>query len=205
MKNYILIFICLISSAGFSQEAKCGYYGKKTVAERNKMFPFNKTKRVVLIAYPNHNLSLPEYELADTLTVDEAKTIDPDVIKKYVVQPEGSKRARVYFVTEEKELGTAAKNELSNILCNYTMDRKVDEFSGVGNMCYFPRNSALFLDENDAVICCFEICFECDNTALWPDADELNIYARATACDGRFEELKKLFRKNGIVYGLDIR
>ncbi|MGQ2983997.1 hypothetical protein [Flavobacterium sp.] len=178
MKNYILILICFLSLAGFAQEAKCGYYGKKTVAERNKIFPFNKTKRVVLIAYCNKQLVLPEDELADSLTVDEAKAINPEVIKKYVVQPEGSARPTVYFVTEEKEFGVSAKNELSNILCNYTVDRPGDKISFSGTLCRSPRNSVLFFDEENNVICCFQIDFECDRTALWPDPDWLDQYRR---------------------------
>lgn len=205
MKNYILIIIWLISFSGFSQEAKCGYYGKKTVAERNKMFPFNKMKRVVLIAYCNKQLLLPENQLADSLTVDEAKAINPEVIKKYVVQPEGSKRATVYFVTEEKVLDTAAKNELSNILCNYTVDKPEDKISFSGTLCRSPRNSVLFFDEENNVICCFQIDFECGRTALWPDPHWLDQYTEATICYGRFEELKKLFRENGIIYGLDFQ
>ncbi|MEL1244277.1 hypothetical protein AAEO56_08410 [Flavobacterium sp. DGU11] len=202
MKNIITILICFISLAGFSQEYKCGYYGKKTVEQRNKMFPFNKTKKAVLVSYSNHVLQNPDAELTDELTLDEAKVINPKIIGKYEFKLEGSERTRVYFITEEKELDVNGKNEISNILCNYTMEKQPGKFSAVGTMCYFPRNSVLFFDANDTIICCFEICFECQNTAFWPDPNGINNYSKATACEGRFDVLKHFFGKMGIVYGI---
>mgnify|MGYP001297603463 FL=1 len=210
MKNYILIFICLISSAGFSQEAKCGYYGKKMVAERNKLFPFNIAKRVILVAYKNCEMMSP---LADSLSIEEARLIDPKVINKYQFKIKNSlprtfyfTPATSYFTLQEKELDSAWINELSHILCNYIYLKGLGPILVEEIKCRFtPRNSILFFDENNNLICTYDICFQCGQSAFSPDPDGLNANAEIPECHDRLDEIKYIFRKNGIVYGLDVR
>jgi hypothetical protein len=203
MKNIFTLIIAALSffmsQNTFAQKYDCGWYGKKTVEERNKIFPFNKTKKVMLIAYYNHELMVDkngEVINMTKLSLEEARKNDPKIINKY---SNGS-----YFSIEEKELSNESINELSNILINYTLKKipKGDYLVGMTN-CYFPRNTILFFDENDEVFCYYEICFECRGSVMNPDPENLDIYSDMKECDGKLDIIKDFFRKNGIKYGVE--
>ena len=164
MKILVILFLSL-TTVGYCQEDdyNCGWYGNKTVEERNKLFPFNEAKKVLLISYSNRELgdSL-ETRDPDLFTVEKAREYNPDIISKFVFLSD-EYRPAIYFTLEEKELSRGSINELSHILCNFII-KPGDENKGklsMHSMCYTPRNSILFFDENDKIICCYEICFEC--------------------------------------------
>lgn len=201
MKYLILFtaFLAVIASSSAQENPDCGWYGNKTVAERNAMFPFNKAKKVVLISYP-YLLGMDPVEEDTINALPEYNTI-----KEVRFRIGKQKRETIYFVKEEVVLAQDWINMLSHVLVNYTLkELPKNGYIIEHTMCYSPRNSILFYDENDTIICCYEICFECSNTAMWPDTNGLNEYADASDCKyARLDELKFIFRKNGITYGLD--
>lgn len=202
MKNIFGLFLLLLMSLGhgsFAQTYKCGWYGKKTIEERNKIFPFNKAKKVMLIAYSNHELGSEE---EDSFSVDNARTVNPKIINKYSIQ--GRYRTKVYFSTEEKILSKESIDELSNILVNYTLKRiPRGDYAVTITNCYTPRNSILFFDESNTIIACLEICFECGQMYLNPDTNNINAYSQMDECTEKLNIIKNLFRKNEITYGTD--
>jgi hypothetical protein len=192
----LLLLICLFTFQNtFSQKYNCGWYGKKTVAERNKVFPFNRAKKVVLISYLGE---VDGYlKKGDTKDFNEANGI----IKTENITIGNHKVS--YKVREEIVIGRKSIDELSNIMVNYTLKHKPKGMLLISEAaCYTPRNSILFLDEKDEVICNFEICFECFRTSMYPDSD-INNYSQIEECYPRFELLKDFFRKNGVKYGLE--
>jgi len=208
MKNILKLLLLLLLftfQKSFAQKYDCGWLGKKTVAERNKIFPFNKAKKVVLIAYSNHELTIDkngQVISVDPLSLDEARKKDSSIINKYEIKTEYG--SRVYFSIEEIELTSKWRDELSNILINYKLKRKPGRTYAVSaSGCYTPRNSILFYDENDNVFCFYEICFECSGSMMYPDPEDLNKYSNVEECNERFDIIKDLFKKNGIKYGVE--
>lgn len=210
MKNIFGLFLLLLLSLGqgsFAQTYKCGWYGKKTVEERNKIFPFNKAKKVMLIAYSNHEFMINtngQRVIMDSLSLEEAKKDDPKIISKYDLKIEDF--SRVYFSEEEILLDQKGIDELSNILVNHKL-KKVPKgvFAVSFANCYTPRNSILFFDEKDEVFCYYEICFECGRSGMNPDPADLDKYSGIEECHGRLDIIKDFFRKNGIKYGVEER
>ncbi|MDV6170017.1 hypothetical protein R1T16_16380 [Flavobacterium sp. DG1-102-2] len=195
----LLFLICLFTFQNtFSQKYDCGWYGKKTVDERNKVFPFDKARKVVLIAYSNKELGSEE---DDNLSLNEVKNVNPDIINKYVIDIEN--RPIVYFSTEEIELAKEDVDKLSNILVNYKLRKIPKGGLAAGANCYTPRNSILFFDENDKIFCYYEICFECEITSMYPDPKNLNKYSNLEGCEEKLMTIKNLFRNSGIQYGTD--
>ena len=110
-----------------------------------------------------------------------------------------------YKVKEQITLTQEQVDEFSNILINYKVKDEykkpliLNEYA-----CYMPRNSVIFFDENEKVICNFEICFECFKTNMFPDYG-INLYSQIEECSSRFDVLKNFFKKNGIKYGTEDR
>ncbi|ALM50376.1 hypothetical protein AMR72_16695 [Flavobacterium psychrophilum] len=199
MKPKVRILFIVISALlfqnSYSQELKCGWYGKKTVEERNKMFPFNKAKKAVLISYLGGTDGLLNH--GDTIGFNSVNKI----IKTWNILIKEFKTS--YKVKEEAILGKEQLNEFSNILVNYTVsDKSKRPMITSEYACYTPRNSVLFLDEKGQVICVFEICFECFKTNIFPHSD-INSYSQVEECFSRFEVLKDFFKKNGVKYGVE--
>ncbi|MFC4739939.1 hypothetical protein ACFO3U_08025 [Flavobacterium ponti] len=53
--NILLLFLCLhnISYSQNKSNVECGFFGTKTIEERNSIFPFSEAEKVLLISYPN--------------------------------------------------------------------------------------------------------------------------------------------------------
>ena len=56
--NILLLILCLhyISYSQDKSNVECGFFGTKTVEERNSIFPFSEAKKVLLISYPSTNI-----------------------------------------------------------------------------------------------------------------------------------------------------
>lgn len=200
---FFVVFI-LFFQTSYAQKYDCGWYGKKTVEERNKIFPFNKAKKILLIAYSNHEMRIDknrELIKMDKLSLDEARSIDSKIINKYEIKTEYG--SRIYFSIEETELTEKWRNELSNIFINYKL-KKIPKgaYTVSTTGCYTPRNSILFYDENDSIFCCYEVCFECGGSLMYPDPNDLNKYSNVEECYDRLYIIKDFFKNNGIIYGI---
>lgn len=200
MKNkfgLLLLLFILLCQMSFAQKYDCGWYGKKTVEDRNKIFPFNKAKKIVLIAYGNRELGSAEH---DSLSLEEAKKVNSKIINRYEIN---FIFKRVYFSIEEKELTGKSIEELSNVLINYQLKKKPRRAYPSGDLCYTPRNSILFYDDNNEIFCYYEICFECQASMLDPNPNDLEKYSGKEVCKKRFDIIKELFRNSGIKYGVE--
>lgn len=200
---FVIIFV-LFFQTSYAQKYDCGWYGKKTVEERNKIFPFNKAKKILLIAYSNHEMRIGkngELIKMDNISLDVAKNIDPKIINKYEIKTEyGSK---IYFSIEETELTEKWRNELSDMFINYKLKKTPKGIYSVSTTgCYTPRNSILFYDENDSIFCFYEVCFECGGSVMYPDPNNLDKYSNMDECQERLYIIKNFFKKNSIMYGI---
>lgn len=72
----VTLLVLLFSLNCFSQNSKIkwGLYGKKTVEERRVTFPFNETKKVLLVAFPSPNQSVVD-EDGNELAIDSLNLI----------------------------------------------------------------------------------------------------------------------------------
>ena len=199
-----LIFAFLFITNSYAQEIECGWYGNKSIAERDKMFPFSEAKKVLLISFISTDGS-------NILVLDDDTRIPLDTtnIDKYEVKYLKSftfyqnKAIKKYFAREIVEIDKTQIDILSNLLFNYKIKKLskliIDEPFG----CYTPRNAILFLDQNDKVISHLEICFECIQAYFFPDPFNINQLASQKNCYERMNLLRTFFKNNGINRGVE--
>lgn len=190
----------------FSQHednVKCGWYGKKTIAERNQIFPFNTAKKVVYISFYGTEFGLNEY-LDDKGKVIRNDSLLQIHLTKLAVKTFHLKNNEKYFAKEFVELNIDQINNLSNLVFNFKINNKSKVEMMYSYGCYMPRNAILFLDSEDKVIAHTEICFECYKyNSDWSDA--FDSLVGVEACDDVFKILKHFFKNTGIKYGITER
>lgn len=200
MKSIILYFhllVCIMTvNAQDNNRADCGMYGKKSVEQRNKLFPFSKARKVLLVSYKDYAFSLPPND-DDTIFVPP-----PSGINRYVIHNEEF-RDRIYHTVEEAELKLSDVEQLSNIIVNFRLKKFESGLVVAHSLCYTPRNSILFFDEHGLIICNYEICFDCWESFMKPDTDNLTTHDDVYGCEKKLELIRELFRKNGIKYGVE--
>lgn len=206
MKNNILklYFFVLIITNSYAQKLECGWYGKKSVTERDKMFPFNEAKKVLLISFiPTDGTTVIVLDDGTKIPLDTTK------IEKYQVKYLKSftfkekKVFKKYFAKEVIEIDKTQIDELSNLMFNYKIKKLPKKLINTPLGCYIPRNAVLFLDQNDKVISHLEICFECMQTYFSPDPYNTNDIVIQDNCFEKIELLRKFFNNNGIKYGVE--
>jgi hypothetical protein len=194
MKYFSLcIALLAVLQPAFSQDAEtdsiipennCGFYGTKTVEQRNALFPFNVAKKVVLVAY------LGEY-------FEEPENQEPVIIREEEVA--NGKYAKVYKIVAEKEITGAAVDSISNIMFNYGLESGQNTGEDGHIACYDPHNSVLFYDKKGKLIGNLEICFMCGQAYFYPDVKVMkNLY---NLCPGVMYVLNDFFEQYGIKYG----
>lgn len=203
--NKIFLLFLFCSQFVFSQDDKveCGWYGKKTVAERNQMFPFNTAKKVIYISFYGTEFGLNEY------LDDQGKLIRTDSLlqihlSKISLKTFSLKNNEKYFAKEFVELNTDQINNLSNLAFNFKIDSKSKVEMMYSYGCYMPRNAILFLDSDDKVFAHTEICFECKKYySDWNDT--FDSLVGVSPCDEVHVLLKALFEESRIKYGITER
>ena len=187
---------------------KCRLETPYNLEERRQMFPFNKVKKVLAIAY--ENFEMKTYTLKDTLLDAEGKQTfvsrsvsasdckSKKILKTWDIQGLGENKDTKYCATEIVELNPEQIDILSNLLFNFQLTHEPNIVTIIG--CYTPRNSFLFLDEKEEVIAYVEMCFEC-RTIIYSfekgDAKSLDNY-----CPQQRVALKGFLAKIGIRYGV---
>lgn len=189
-----LIFIIFLFNISFSQNksnVECGFFGKKTVEERNSIFPFSEAKKVLLISYPNAE----EYHLKrkDSVGLSE---YGYKIEKEFIFHD--SLNVKLYDATKIVELKNKTINELSNLMFNYDYKIKANDTLLTISVvdCYTPRNAILFLDKNEKVVSVLEICFECIQYYLFPKSKEFKDVL-GLECDKRLVYFRKMFDDYG--------
>jgi hypothetical protein len=232
MKNtcFIVLTICFITSCipkdtskwsyerinRYEESIKCTLGKKYSVEQRREMFPFDKAKKVLFIAFRNHEMFGISYpilsELIDTsVGVDEKLIILPKIEKSNCQQKEIIRKWRYsdvdtsqkfqlypdYCAIESIELNTSQVDTLSNLLFNYQLNKPVliSRHSG----CYSPRNAILFLNDKNQILALIEICFECGQTKYSFDK-----YNEKTWCC-QLDTINSFFTSVGIKYGIEKR
>lgn len=199
----------------YEESIKCTLGKKYSVEQRRNMFPFDKAKKVLFIAFRNHEMFGISYpilsELIDTsVGVDEKLIILPKIEKSNCQQKEIIRKWRYsdvdtsqkfqlypdYCAIESIELNTSQVDTLSNLLFNYKLNKLSISNYSVG--CYTPRNAILFLNDKNQVVSLIEICFEC-----WGMKFSFDKGDRICGCGERFVTIKSLFASVGIKYGIE--
>jgi hypothetical protein len=186
--NFLLfiIFLCNISYSQNKSNVECGFFGNKTIEQRNAIFPFNEIETVLLISYPNTNIR----GLSKIDSINLSKYYE--IKKEFIYQD--SLKSKIFFATKIQQLKGKSINELSNLMFNY--DYKIIENNNLLSReminCYYPRNAILFLDKNEKVISVLEICFECNQYYLFPNSKEFKDVL-GLECDRRLFFFRKIF------------
>lgn len=198
-KHFKIIILVFVVNLGFSQKkpnVECGYFGKKTVEERNKMFPFSMAKKVLLISFIDaESIMLNEGGLANDSLGFTSRGYKIEKVFN-LKKVDSLKRYEKYNATKIVKLTDDKINFLSNLLVNYKIKINKYPFPVSDVKCYTPRNAVLFLDETETVISVLEICFECHKYYLFPDPYETQD-TLGVECDQKINYFKELFINNG--------
>lgn len=204
-KYSILFFLFTFCVMSQNKGLKCGMYGKMTVEERRNTFPFNKAKKVYLVAFPSKFTPVQITETGDYLKYDSLSYSKLGFKIINTVKLPNNYQSE-YLIIEKRELNQLQLDTLSNLLLNYKINKKKlpKNLLLIGIGCYYPRNAVLFVDENEKIISYIEICFECMQFYQGPDEtiENFNILANLEECFGRVELLKDFFRDCKIEYGV---
>lgn len=191
--NILLLFLCLhnISYSQDKSNVDCGFFGTKTVEQRNSIFPFSEAEKVLLISYPNAEA----YHLKrkDSVGLSE---YGYKIEKEFIFHE--SLKVKLYDATKVVELKSKTINELSNLMFNYDYKIKANDTLLTISVvdCYTPRNAIIFLDKNEKVISVLEICFECIQYYLFPTSKEFKDVL-GLECDKRLGYFRKIFDDYG--------
>jgi hypothetical protein len=192
----------------FSQqedEVKCGWYGKKTVAERNQMFPFNTAKKVVYISFYGTELGFDQYLDENGKIISNDSLLDIHLSKLAVKVFHFKYSNSKYYAKEFVELNQIQIDNLSNLAFNFLIKKRPENMMMYQAGCYTPRNAILFLDNEEKVIAYTEICFECRQYYSDWDEKTFDSLVGVEACDDVFIILKHFFKNTGIKYGITER
>lgn len=114
-------------------DQRCYRNGNLSLGERSGMYPFNKAKKVILIAF------------------DEASGATPVVNGRL-----DSGQTKAIKILDQKQV-----NALTDLIFNYNYSKKNQLKVHTEPGCYIPRNAILFTDEQERIFAYIEICFEC--------------------------------------------
>ncbi|KOS05931.1 hypothetical protein AM493_07705 [Flavobacterium akiainvivens] len=202
MKYLLLIVVLPLSLFAQGSGPDCGWYGNKTVEQRNALFPFNVAKKVVLVSYPVEPLVVKELATIEGLAAGclfQGREIIDTLTAEYYG------RSTTYYLYEKKQITGAAVDGLSNIMLNYTPNPDKKLPWEPHNCSYWPRNSVLFYDENNSLVANFGICFSCRLLYFSPDEQDPLADAVEYRCPEFIKLLSDFFNANGITYGIKLR
>ncbi|MBQ0146997.1 MAG: hypothetical protein KBS93_00880, partial [Flavobacteriaceae bacterium] len=124
----------------------CVKQDKLTVSERNKIYPYNISAKVVLATYlpKEKGVSVMGSEMQDYF---RSLKEDRNLFDK--------KRFKEFIYLNDNQ-----KNELTDIIFNYGYKKNLN--IGMHSLCYMPDNAILFLDKDDNLLEFIEICLDCN-------------------------------------------
>jgi hypothetical protein len=196
-----------------NEHIECELTTKYSKKERRKMFPFNESKKILLISFKNKDPYFSQKRVTDSFYDSEGKRhferkyVDVNLCeeKEVIEQWRGDKVGYVkpnYCAIEIAQLNKKDIDTLSNLFFNFQLPKNSLEPERTN--CYTPRNAILFLDKTDKLIAICEICFECSQTYFSFDKEfepNLDSYCRL-----RNQSFRTFFLSKGIEFGaIDFR
>ncbi len=195
LKSIFTVSLLLLFFAATAQKYDCGWHGNKSTEERNSLFPFNKTEKIVLISYLSKQAV---FKKSDYLPDEDKESLIRRLYPYEYVFNTNTKE-HIYHANAKVEINDFRIEKLSHILINYTLKEKTGgRYVITETKCYDPKNAILFLDKENKIISVFEICFECFSSHLNPDPDGINFYTQIYECWPKLELLKEFLIENGI-------
>ena len=182
--SFIIIGLFTLISCGsqykqklFYKNMSCVKQDKLTVSERNKIYPYNISAKVVLATYlpKEKGVSVMGSEMQDYF---RSLKEDRNLFDK--------KRFKEFIYLNDNQ-----KNELTDIIFNYGYKKNLN--IDMHSLCYMPNNAILFLDKDDNLLEFIEICFDCDQFRT--SNEEITL---GDKCMQKMNLLDDFFLKSGI-------
>jgi len=211
MKSWSVFFVFFLSGAVFGQQNVCGWYGTLSADKRRAMPPFASAEKVVFISFFT-TASYSEQivnEKGETVVAEDssaiAQQLNMKVVREFALPVTASSgKQKKYAAIEMAELNAIEKDSLSRWFFNYRTNGGAKEMTMKTVKSYTPSNAVLFLDSSDKVVAYIEVCFECSRYVIKPDVAWFSQMGLLEGCNGKFDILRKMFRKKGIGYGVDV-
>lgn len=205
--SLLSIFLILFGFNCYSQNSKIkwGLYGKKTVKERRVTFPFSEAKKVLLVSFPDPNMSVQNSETGEDLKVDSLNLIRWNIklIKSFKLPEKNYK----YYATEIVELDQNQIDSLSHILLNYKFKKNKLSKLRLTPTSSYPKNAILFLNSNNKVFSYIEFCSEGYQFSQMPDETipYFNVFSYYRESWKMIDLIRDFFKSNGIKEGFEER
>ncbi len=175
-KNILVFTLVLISSTSlFSQNKERKKVYK--IDQSNLEFPFDKTIKIKIVSFEYFYQTVSESFFVSEMKYNETV-------------PKINNKLDSTRINEIEILEINKVIELIEILNQKTKKSIVSSSN-----CFNPRNSIVFLDENDTIIEHIDLCFECLN---------YKIFSKDKFIDFEVEKMLKLklfFSENGVQFG----
>ncbi|MGB4928529.1 MAG: hypothetical protein WBP43_01050 [Chitinophagales bacterium] len=125
-------------------DPNCAFNGNLNSKQRSRIFPFNKSEKIVIVSFDVHLGKLPVVN----------NIIDTAKISEYII------------------LNNAQNDSLTNILLNFNYP-VTNTISVISESCYDPRHAILFYNKHNDLIAYLELCFSCGDFESNFEADWL--------------------------------
>lgn len=165
-----------------------------TLAQRLKLFPFDKGVKIELISYDGATPNSP-------ITIDTEPKPIPAEDTMAIFTPMAPNRYHVNYhrIIEKRELTPGGVDSLTDILFNVGfLSKKTYDYPDPKCSCYSPENAILFMNNKGEVIQYVELCFNCEKYYCSSSKIMLGEF-----CTQKFGILKALFRNQGLKYGTE--
>jgi hypothetical protein len=188
IKIILLIIIAFVNCPIYSQvknkyqilEDNANCIRSKNISFKNrlKMFPFDNTSHIIIVAHKTKNGMVGD----DLKRYLNSIKINQDTIN-------------LHEFAEVQHLNLSQIEKLTDLIFNYS--HKGKEYSILEANCYDPRNAIIFLDKNNKVLGFIEICFGCNRLRTSDKRIGIGDY-----CDKKYALIKEIFCDSGIKYGI---
>jgi hypothetical protein len=178
------------------QSFQCLHIDKYSAKERRSFSPFATAGKIKLISFKATGLPDPVYgndgKLMEVVSenIDTVAVLTPFAPGKFVLN--------YRKIKEEKTLGTAGIDSLTDILYNvgYTPVKNLAFQMAEQGGCYNPRNAIVFFDTEGNVTQYIEVCFECKGYYYSSSKTKPIKY-----CKQKYDMLSAFFSSENIKYG----
>lgn len=197
--KFILLFICTVFSMSIFGQSKrspapptiknnygCEKKHDYLPKDRLKNYPFDHAKNILIVSF--------DYQEEDTSSyIINGR----DTIKSYSNGriPIKNKTLNNQFIKEKFTLNPSQVDSLTDILFNYDYREKTT--IATSSECFDPHHAIVFTNKEGKIIEYIEICFLCSN--IYSSSAKIN---PGNFCEGKYNLLKKLFRKIGVKVNL---